>query len=533
VSAEPDDTPEAAEDRNQVVPGAESATYFQRERNVLSGLLLILLVNAVYLNWRAFQGFNFIDYGSALDAGWRLISGQEIYRDFLYHTGPVHPYLLAAAMTVFGFSKAAVLALLVVLSTIVVVTCFFVARPAGKRAALFSAVVAAVCFYWPIGFPWFDHTAYVFTTVGLGLFALTSGLSARAQTLAGFAIGACAALSYLSKSNIGLATFGVSLVMAPLMKRSLAGIATVAAGFALACLILVLPNSPELFYTQTVQRYGAAQSYRLLWVLDPIAMISHWYFAAVFGVILCVWKRLHRDEAAMARLLACAFCVAWFSLKTGSVQESCHVPLGGLLAALALRALMDLEQPLEKCLTAVRARQMAVAVAAVMTAWCAYSGFTLRWYADQPIFSSYGDYRIRAEGMRGWTCRPADGAALDGMVDYLREHAEPDDAVLNLSWMYPVTPLLGRDSFRGITFIWFVDNHPQPGAESVEVRDQIMNNLPEWILADSTEGNPFGTLSMVEYMGLDQAGLFSHYAPVKRWDPYTLLRRKADSAAEN
>ena len=93
---------------------------------LLLTLAIVLVASAIC--HRAMSVFNFFDMSAFMDAGWRIVCGQRIYADFFFNTGPVHPYLMAAFFAVFGFTKWAILAHLALVTAVVMVTVFLLAR---------------------------------------------------------------------------------------------------------------------------------------------------------------------------------------------------------------------------------------------------------------------------------------------------------------------------------------------------------------------------------------------------------------------
>jgi len=88
----------------------------------------LLLGNAIFLNFNAFRGFNFFDFGAFMDAAWRVVNGQRPYIDFIYFTGPVHLYVTSFFYAIFGFGQLGVLMNIVVIHSIVILLSFLLAK---------------------------------------------------------------------------------------------------------------------------------------------------------------------------------------------------------------------------------------------------------------------------------------------------------------------------------------------------------------------------------------------------------------------
>ena len=123
----------------------------------------------------------------------------------------------------------------------------------------------------------------------------------------------------------------------------------------------------------------------------------------------------------------------------------------------------------------------------------------------------------------------------DDMVEYVRREIPAGDSILVLADMQILYPLANRESYRGIPFIFDVrprlqfKNMPMPGRQTEEVRQNILQNLPDWIIVyqgpSQLETN-FFVEGITRYLGLS-AELEKSYDGVKTWGPYVLLKKKA------
>src|SRR3989338_1931747 len=171
----------------------------------VSFLIALLVLNAFFLNYNAFRTFNFYDMCFPLDGGWRIASGQRPYADFIYYTGPVHLYLNALFFKLFGFGKAAVLAHLIFIHSLVITAVFIVSRkylPVWITALV--TILTTTSFYWPISHPWHNQTALFFGIMAVVFFLIHFPLADSKAFLVGAFPGVCVVLAFITKTDIGI-----------------------------------------------------------------------------------------------------------------------------------------------------------------------------------------------------------------------------------------------------------------------------------------------------------------------------------------
>ncbi len=173
---------------------------------------LLLLGAAILSTWMASRGLPFQDEGSTLTNAAKILDGGVFYRDIDAYPFPGAPYLLAAAMSVFGEHLSVARSLAGVLYCVWVGALYLAALPlAGRsRAALFGLTLLAVKF---VSWPAFSSYMYSDVSFTFGCLALLLLASPRARSvpvamaLAGvFVAGALA-----SKQNLGIYLAGAGL----------------------------------------------------------------------------------------------------------------------------------------------------------------------------------------------------------------------------------------------------------------------------------------------------------------------------------
>ena len=180
-------------------------------------LAALTAVTVALLRWDALRRLDFFDVSAFLDAGYRVSSGQVPYRDFLYCAGPVHLYMHAIFLKLFGFTKTAVQAHLCTISCIMVFLTYVTARRELNRlVSTLLAVVTVLCFYGPIGHPWYDQNAWFWMFLAVFTVLLMKPLrSVNHARLTGLLAGCFVALSFFCKSNVG--AFGGLALVGPML----------------------------------------------------------------------------------------------------------------------------------------------------------------------------------------------------------------------------------------------------------------------------------------------------------------------------
>jgi hypothetical protein len=175
--------------------------------------LLVLSVFAFYLTFKAGQrGLFAFDQCIVFDGGYRVVSGQIPYRDFVMPFGPVTFWLQAFFFRLFGVSYFGYLVGAAAVNVLAALCAVFVVRqlvPRSRFLSLVAGTLTAVWFYPPFGTPWVDQTAFFFALLALG--AVVWGvISSDAGGWRTFAIAGCgclAFLSFMSKQNVGAFIF--------------------------------------------------------------------------------------------------------------------------------------------------------------------------------------------------------------------------------------------------------------------------------------------------------------------------------------
>ena len=159
------------------------------------------------------KGFMPFDQSIVFDGGYRILSGQIPYKDFVIPIGPVVFWIQAVFFKLLGINYfsyifgAALFNLLATICSVVVLQLLF---PSRRILSYAAGLLTAIWFYPPFGTLYYDQTAFFFS-----LAAMTVLLSALVierhfpvtDSLLLFVAGGFVFLSFMSKQNAGLFMF--------------------------------------------------------------------------------------------------------------------------------------------------------------------------------------------------------------------------------------------------------------------------------------------------------------------------------------
>lgn len=170
---------------------------------ILSGIAYLLTCAA------GERGFFAFDQSIVFDGGYRILSGQVPYRDFILPIGPMAFLLQAMCFRIWGihyFACIAGAAVCNVLATLLSVLLVRLLFPGRRRLSYVAGALTAVWFYPPFGILYTEQTAFLCALAALVCLvaALRSTHTPRLRhRMLLVASGMLVALSVLSKQNAG------------------------------------------------------------------------------------------------------------------------------------------------------------------------------------------------------------------------------------------------------------------------------------------------------------------------------------------
>lgn len=494
----------------------------------------ILLINALTLSQITFRGFSTSDFGSFLDAGYRIYLGQEPYVDFFYHTGAVHLYLNAFFFLLFGFSKAAIAIHIITVSSLAMIALYFATHK--KIPLLFSLMCTALTgmgFYWGYPQPWYDMTAHFWGVLAVAAFLLYLPFKTdKAAFWTCCFSGAMATLALFTKSNLG-GTYGIAffavLMMSPkrwpALKGYLLGVCAITLfNFTVLC-------DPIAFYQSTLQGYGSGRGDRFMRMIIIYAWTVNGYWIPFLLVHFTTRRFL--DQQKELKILLYGMClVAVLGINIGSLRGPDHIPLLGTCLALAFVLVWQV-RPL--CQAGLQKNLNALAILILIGVTVFYSIRMTRMAMDVYEYPGRAEmishHPLQKGPFKGWRFHEKEAAALDGLVDFASQHIPKDDSLLVLCDLHIAYGLLGMESYKGIVWQWPILPNPAMVFHMNGLYGQnIVNHPPDWIVARflpdlNQPGFMRDTRYLLNFLKIP-ADFFKDYVPVKSWGEYSLLKRK-------
>ncbi len=176
---------------------------FDRGRKVFALLVLIILASTLTIRTGRL-GFMPLDQSIIFDGGWRVLSGQVPLVDFFTPTGLVPLYFQALVFKVVGVTWMAYVLHAALLNVLFALFVYFLLRRIFRWnwVALYFALAAACFLYPPMGTPYMDQHALIFTFIMLGLLLCGACEHAEpARRILWILAPLAGALAYHSKQN--------------------------------------------------------------------------------------------------------------------------------------------------------------------------------------------------------------------------------------------------------------------------------------------------------------------------------------------
>lgn len=438
---------------------------------------------------QALSVFNFFDMSAFMDAGYRIDRGQRIYSDFFFNAGPVHPYLIALFIRIFGFTKWAILGHLTAVNGLVMIATYLVARASlGLVDSLLLTSLSGLSFYGVVFHPYYDQTASLFILLGACLIEWRWPLCSPRQTaLVSFCLGILIGLSLMTKSNVALAGGLAFFVVLFLAERRALAIGCYGAGVALAVLIvlLLLPSPGEFIYQTFVAYLPARRLTNWRRILSLGKHSPFVFLSATFLVVISLCNRefLKAERHRVVLFLGLVF-TSMFASWTGSLKQEANFPLLGLETFYVVYfAHLGTRMPRRPgILPAGPLRPFLSYAALAVVNLFAFSHMrdNLQW--SWVLSGRLSDYELKSAGFRGWRCSATMGGPIDEVVRFIDRNVPPGDSLFVFPDATLIYGLTGRESYRGAPFIFDIRNAPPIGPLRDRFVERFKSSLPRWIV---------------------------------------------------
>ena len=485
-------------------------------------LIGILIFNALLINYNAFRSFNLYDMGCFIDVGWRMLQGQKPYLDFLYSTGPVHLYMNLFFFKIFGLGKAGILWHMILTSSIIIIVTYIIARKYLPMViSSIMAMLSAASFYVPTAFPWYDHSAHLWGILVIFLIILNITIKDyKRLKLISFIAGARAVFSVMTKINIGIA-YGVCFFLFWLFHyEPRKTIYSYIAGAVMTFLLFFcLMPSPEKYFEQSII-YAYQQANRL----DVFKSLSSWLpksYGMVIGIVIInIWPDF-KKTSGFFRLFLLVNAVAIFSLRTGMLGPV-NVLLRGIILTLAFILIFE-NRKISSGTNFLSLYKFSVVALVILSLVFSFRSIMYGIERGKWNYGPHrmGNYALKSSPLRGWLFDKVDGEIIDDMVVYIKSNIPFNENLLILNDYQIIYALTGRESFKGIPFIFGSDmTGPKMLRQSQEA---VLKHPPVWIINVKEEG-----VDQMNYSALHlPASFISSYVLVKSWGSYGLFQRKS------
>jgi hypothetical protein len=438
-------------------------------------LAFCLLLNALFLKGTYLNRFEPMDYGGSLDLAWRYIQGQKPYVDFIYNAGPIFPVTLAFFIKLFGFGKPAVLAHLLMSSSLYVFLIWLVSRRyLSWMAAVLPCLVAAT-FHWNYVFPNYIHDAYVWALAGLALPACRIPFkTSREAYWTFFGAAVFLVLSCFAKHNVGVPYGLILLGLAFATRERGASFSGLFLGGALAGIAVIFFLTPDhhAFFFDNIFPYVEQEKgrWRQFLSLKSVFVGFYWLLAAVSLAAVFPFRR---QTAEFVVLAAGAAFASYFSYVTNTEKGIVALPL--LTALLLLFQVKD-----ELYRKSVRFKGTMALVLVLGLAQFAVSAYFAG--SKQKKYRAQNTYAIKAGPLEGWMAEPQWGGPMDYFSEKINRFIPKDENLLMLDKMQIIYPLTRRESFKGVVFHFFIDAVQRSAPLRKLNYEAIVKHPPDWVL---------------------------------------------------
>ena len=493
-------------------------------------LTLVLAINAIFLRAAMYGQFDPGDNGSFMDLSWRILCGQKLYVDVITHVQPLFPHIMALFFKLFGYGRHGALAHMVISSSAMIFLVYAIARRLPVYAVAVVLALTMIGFYWNYPFPNYNQDGFLFGMPGV--WALSSQIpfaTKRSAFRTALLCGFFAVLSAMIKINIGViygAVFAGTLILGPFKKESLAGFT--AGG--LAGIAFTLPMTGDLREFLS-QNYLYARNQAIRGHHSHVFLVlKNWQVNGYWIPVTLVLLHLGKDVRKLLQrtaLFTGIFFVAVIHYYTSSMFIKAHIPLMGTLVGLGWLLLEEVRDNAGTGAALKGIRRFTVPALIVFSVFqmvqsAAFSS-QIAFGKAHPNPDLHREYVIKTEPLTGWQSPQALGEAFDQVSIYLNQSVPKKDSLLILAPLYPLYAMTGRQSYRGISYDFKIENMPAPGAHVQRVKKVILNNPPDWLLTYKDE-SPFPINAQLAYMEI-QGFILAHYKIEKSWGPIGLLKK--------
>lgn len=511
------------------------STPFIAQLKRFSGLILlfvILLINAIFLNFNAFRTFYFLDLSTFLDATWRIYIGQKPYIDFISYCGMIHFYMVALFFHLFGFGKIALLAHLITISSLVITATYLIAKKGNlpTHLAALLALLTMTSFYWPISHPWYNQSAHFWGLLAVTFFVWRYPF--KKIILETALIAFLLVFSFITKFNIGFCYLFVFGVLFLCLDKKIQIFSGALMGTTIATVILRMFFIPsfKVFYDQCFG-LSATQTFRITNALHLATFFNNYYWIPGL-IILTNTPFLFKKNKELLVLFFGLWFTGIFSTYTSNIVYESDVQVMGIYFTLAFWLITRLDvisMPSFLKLANPFFHKILTITVILLTLLYAKYGFQLKAWVFVDYVKTFpgmtvnpiGNYAMKNGPLKGWLCDEEKGAPVDQITDFFNQHVPKKQTLLVLTDLQILYPLTGKDSFRQMPWTYTIGFAPLNGPQRDHVQQYIMDHPPDWIVTHTKKICPIVN-AMVPYLKLTNF-INQLYIPVKKYGYYQVF----------
>ncbi len=522
-------------------------------------------VFAFFFCWICGQrGFFSSDQSIVFDGGYRILSGQVPFKDFVSPIGPI-PFLAQAAFFwIFGVSFSSYLMHSCTANAVAALCAISLIRtlfPGRTYLGISSGVLTAVWFYPSFGTPYPEHTAFFlgFPALALIVYVLVSANNGPLRgNLIILASGILSALAILSKQNAGvlIAMASLGLILASCCRREasrrdwlLVGMFMIGLFVTLATFVIWVYrySDPSLFYhyflevpfelgLSRVQSLSVGLKRMLIPYEHPMLRIALYGSAAIWICVAAAFlgpynlQKTRRSTIAFTLLLLLLTAQS-LMIPTMNNAVIYTVPFTGIIVALSFGLAQEFVLPL------VRIKPVVMSVVFVCIGLgLAFVGCELSWNRRDMLFSTSIFRPLPIHGLktlkwgepttiRTWQVSGNDVADL---VSHLTAQGKPFFVFPDFTMLYGI---VGKPNPQPIC--WF---HP-----GVTYSAKGEPSLDRWIASDLKRNEvEVIVLEKCAWLGLDMLDRFpltknliqDDFTLVRTIGPWEVLHRRSQDQVE-
>ncbi|MFA5357048.1 MAG: hypothetical protein WC301_06605 [Candidatus Omnitrophota bacterium] len=365
------------------------------------------------------RGFFAFDQSIVFDGGYRILSGQVPYKDFVIPLGPAAFWIQAAFFRLFGVSYSSYIFTSAVINTLAAICGMLIIRmlfPYHRLLSYACGFITAAWFLPPFGTLWVDQVSFFLSFLAIAALLFSCFYRAGSRAISSFSLaisGFLALFSILAKQNAGLYILPLYFIL--LLAARLPGLKTVlynwfifSCGFISGLLLFIVwlwvrsdvniflqyaVYIPSLLGVDRILQAkeelfgifsGVGSKYAQLYYLPAsiIFILASSFIISVFTFIASIRGKGERGLQDKKGLLASILCLyviifQYVFIHTTMNEAENSIPFIGIILAIAIALLTRLYEPLRLKVKFAYPGIMPVTVISLLTVYLSIAGINV------------------------------------------------------------------------------------------------------------------------------------------------------------